>query len=152
VRLQAKLKGKQPERSTSCGVCDDDAGMLQGWRLRPGSASGQRRRRWIEQQSRGPQLEAEYFLSWLLRVSFVRTVSGNYFFFKLKPGQSHLLWSFIDQTQHAPNRRTGLPRAHNPNGQSGGWYLLHVRHASPHTAQHREILEVSKKFCFAVGS
>jgi hypothetical protein len=147
VWLQAKLKEKRLERSTSCGVCDDDAGLLQGW----GSGSpGQRR--WIEQQSRGPQLESEYFLSWLLRVSLVRTVSGNYFFFKLKPGQSHLLWSFIDQTQHAPNRRTGLPRAHHPNGQSGGWYLLHVRHASPHTAQHREILEVSKKFCFAVGS
>jgi hypothetical protein len=69
-------------------------------------------------------------------------------FFKLKPGQSRLFWSFIDQTQHAPTRKTELPTARNPNVQSGGWYLLHVRHAPPHTAEHRENPEVSKKFLF----
>lgn len=79
-----QAKEKRTERSTSCGASrGDDASASRGSRSRsrPGSGSGQRRRRWIEQQSRGPQLVEGYFLSWLFRVSVVRTVSGSYVFF-----------------------------------------------------------------------
>jgi hypothetical protein len=60
------------------------------------------------------------------------------------------LWSCIDQTQHALNLAYGPYRSRNFKVQRGGWYLLHVLHASPHTAEHREKREVSKKFNFRV--